>query len=63
MEDIAMVERSQAPLRNSLQSLITEREELRKAGSETEKTLEEELQTFRVRPPCPATISALPPVE
>jgi len=47
MEDIAMVERNQAPLRNSLQSLITEREELRKVGSETEKTLEEELQTFR----------------
>jgi len=47
MEEINGLERNQAPLRNSLRALVSERAELRKAASQKEQALEEELQTFR----------------
>lgn len=58
MEEIALLERKQAPLRNSLQALVSEREELRKSASQKEQTLEEELQEFRVRQAHPAALGS-----
>lgn len=60
MEEINGLERNQAPLRNSLRALVSERAELRKAASQKEQALEEELQTFRVRRSVPPSPTGLP---